>query len=80
VERGARAIGFPDRLIRPGTDSPNWARLGRRAEFLVLDFLEQQSQGPVEDRARVTVRDLATEKALKAAKLLMGLLRRASKS
>jgi len=49
-------------------------RLRRRAELGPLHLLEEQGEGAVEDRARIAVRDLATEKRLQASKLVVALL------
>src|SRR5437867_11234000 len=80
-----RALDFPrdlaraesrlaDGAIRPGTDRRTGTRPRRRPELLLLDPLEQQGQGPVENGARISVRDLAAEKPLKPPKLLVRLL------
>jgi hypothetical protein len=50
--------------IRPGADR-TWPRL-RRPQLRLLDLLEEQGEGAVEDRRRIAVRDLAAEKGLDA--------------
>ena len=58
-------------LIRPGTDR---TRSRGQPELLFLDSLEEQRDGPVEDRAGITARNLAAEKRLQALELLVALL------
>ena len=64
------ASGYPANRQRafeaaypPGADR-TWPRLRRRPELRLLDLLEEQGEGAVEDRARIAVRDLTAEKAL----------------
>src|SRR5258707_9465863 len=52
--------------IRPGTDGTRCPRLRRRPQLRLLDLLEQQGDGAVEDRGRIAVRDLAAEQLLHA--------------
>jgi hypothetical protein len=60
-----------DEMIRPGTDGP---RPRRRSPLRLLDLLQQEGDGAVEDRARIAVRNLATEKVLQATQLVVALL------
>jgi hypothetical protein len=70
ARRRADAHVYLIRLIRLGTDRPTRPWLRRQAEFLVLDVLEQQGEGTVEQDARVAVRDLAAQQRLEFAELL----------
>jgi hypothetical protein len=60
--------------IRPGTGRARWPRLRRRPKLRLLNLVEEQGERAVEDRARVAVRDLATEKSLNAPQLVVALL------
>jgi hypothetical protein len=60
--------------IRPGADRARQPRLLCRPQLGPLHLLQEKGEGAVEDRARIAVRDLATEKSLKAPKLLVALL------
>jgi len=51
--------------IRLGADR-TWPRLRRCPKLRLLDLLQEQGESAVEDRARISVRDLAAEKRLKA--------------
>jgi hypothetical protein len=64
----------PTLVIRPGTDSARRPGLRRRAKLFPFDLLEEQGEGAIEDRCRITVRNLATEKGLQASKLVVALL------
>ena len=72
VTRGERATR--DRAIRPGADSARCSRRRRRAQLLLLDPFEKEGDRAVEDRARITIWDLATEKCLHAPQLVVALL------
>src|SRR4029079_16646449 len=51
-----------------------WAAASASARASVLDSLEEQCDGTVEDRARIPVRNLAAQKGLEALELLVALL------
>jgi len=59
--------------IRPGADRTRCPRLRRRPHLRLLDLLEEQRKRTVEDRARISVRDLAAEEGLNAPKLVVAL-------
>jgi hypothetical protein len=61
--------GCPDLPIRPGADRTRCPRVCRRPHLRLLDLLEEQGEGAVEDRGRITVRDLAAQEGLNAPKL-----------
>jgi hypothetical protein len=63
-----------DAAIRPGTDSARCSRLRRRAQLLLLDSLQKEGDRAVEDRAWITIRDLATQKCLNAPQPVVALL------
>ena len=84
------AVCFPSSerpacLIRSGTDwifvstpvrpGAGFLRgLGHLPELALLDLLAEQSQGPLEDRARVTVRDLTPQERLDRPQIVVGFL------
>ncbi|PYQ42121.1 MAG: hypothetical protein DMF77_13935 [Acidobacteria bacterium] len=59
--------------IRPGADW-TWSRVRRRPKLRLLDLLEQQGEGAVEDRGWIAVRDLTAEKGLEVPQPLVALL------
>ena len=65
---------FPGLLIRPVTDRVRRPRLRGCSPLRLLDFLEQKGDRAVEDRGRITVRDLAAEKGLKTPQLVVAFL------
>jgi hypothetical protein len=72
-EIARRDDGCSQLPIRPGTDRTR-PRLLCRPQPGPLYILQEQGEGAVEDRARIAVRDLATEKSLNTPELLVALL------
>ncbi len=60
-------------FIRRGTDRLVWPRPGGRPQLRLLDLLQQDREGAVDDRARIAVGDLAAKKRLQPPQLLVGL-------
>ncbi len=59
-------------FIRRGTDRLVWPRPGGRPQLRLLDLLQQDREGAVDDRARIAVGDLAAKKRLQPPQLLVG--------
>jgi len=53
-----------DIVIRPGTDNESCPRLGCLSKLRPLDLLQQEGEGAVDDRAGITVGDLAAQQRL----------------
>ena len=62
------------RLIRPGADRSSALRPRRGRELRLLDLLEEQRDGAIEDGARISVRDFAAKQRLKAPQLVVRVL------
>jgi hypothetical protein len=72
-EISRRDDGCAHKSIRPGTDRTRPRLLGRPQPG-PLHLLQEQGEGTVEDGARITAGDLATEKRLNAPEFLVALL------